>query len=345
MRILGYDIKRNRISGWTKLRRRAGLEENQAQWFYRGGFHFAAWQYDTTLAVAIQPVYGLEVIETDDERGTISRFTAGARVEGGYARRLHFMVDFRDHTETGNGPYVSRGQLYEDRWAAVDLKGGNSTSYNISESFLQYYGRDLSLTAGRGRFRWGPARHGSLFLNAQMPPFDYVRFDAVLEDQKSQAIYYTFLHGWLQSQIPAETLYVNPGGRPRTLAAQKYFSAQRLEVRPRADLLFGFSQGVIYGDRGVQLGYLTPFNFLYSVQHSNDDKDNTVIGFDANWRPAAGVRLYGEAFFDDIVVSALTTSSGSNKSVYTTGIHLAGVQGFLKNFDGGIEYTKIRPFV
>jgi hypothetical protein len=57
------------------------------------------------------------------------------------------------------------------------------------------------------------------------------------------------------------------------------------------------------------------------------------------------VRLYGEAFFDDISVSALTTSSGSNKSAYTAGVHLAGVGGIARHFDGGIEYTKIRPFV
>lgn len=349
MRVIGYDVESNE-SAWKNLRRRAGLRDERMPWLYRNGFHFASWHYDTTFSVAIQPVYGLEIIETDDERGIISRFAGGARVEGGYMRRLHFMMDFRDHTESGNGPYSSRSQLFEDRWAAVDLKGGNSTSYDISESFLQYYGHDLSLTAGRGRFRWGPARHGSLFLNSQMPPFDYIRFDAVLENKKSQAIYYTFLHGWLEADsvaknLASDWLYFTPGDRPRTLNPQKFISAQRLEIRPRTNLMLGFSQGVIYGDRGVQLGYLTPLSFLYSVQHSNDDKDNTVIGFDANWRPVAGVRVYGEALFDDIIVSALTTSSGSNKSAYTAGIHLAGTRGLLRRFDGGIEYTKIRPFV
>lgn len=349
-------------SGWTKLRRKAGLHDRQWPWLYRDGFHITSWNYDTTFSVAIQPVYGLEVIDTeydtnyDDESSinnsnwvaranTISRFTSGLRIEGGYARRLRFLMDFRDHTESGNGPYTSRSQLYEDKWATVDLKGGNSISYDISESFLQYYGRNLSITAGRGRNYWGPSRHGSLFLNSQMPPFDYVRWDAVLENQKRQAIYYTFLHGWLESQLPTDTLYVTPGGRPRTLNQQKYLSAQRLEIRPRDNLLFGLSQAVVYGNRDVHISYLTPLNFLYSVQHSNDDKDNFLLSFDANWRPVNGVRVYGEALFDDIVVSALTTSSGSNKSAFTAGAHLAGTSGWLKHLDGGVEYTKIRPFV
>jgi len=350
MRIIGYESPADYESGWTRLRRGAGLSESRWPWLYSDGFHFALWRYDTTFSVSLQPLYGLDVVETDDERGTIARFTGGLRVEGGYARRLHFMADFRDHTESGNGPYDSRSHLLEDRWAAVGERGASSTSYDLSESFLQYYGRDLSLAAGRGRFRWGPARQGSLFLNSQMPPFDYLRFDAALENERSQGIFYTFVHGWLEADSVAKRLasfilYVTPGGRPRTLNPQKYLSAQRLEVRARSNLLFGFSQAVIYGDRGVQLGYLTPLNFLYSVQHSNDDKDNTVLGFDANWRPVAGVRLYGEAFFDDISVSALTTSSGGNKSAFTAGLHLAGTSGFVRHLDGGIEYTRIRPFV
>ncbi len=321
-----------------------------SRWFYDDGTHFLRFAFNSNserrLAATFQPVYGLELINTDDARGKLMRFTSGARFEGGYAGKLRFLMDFRDHTETGNGPYWLRSRLYEDRWAAVDLKGNSSTSYDISESFIQYYGRDLSITVGRGRHHWGPGQFGSLFLNSNNPPFDYVRFDAVLEDEQSpRAIYYTFLHGFLQSATTAKTLYVNPDSRPRTLNAEKYLSAQRLEVRPRGNILLGFSQGVVYGDRGLQLGYLTPLNFLYSVQHSNDDKDNFVLGLDGTWRVVPGLKLYGEAFFDDIVVGDLTKATGNNKSAYTLGVHGIVPQPFWSKFDARVEYTKIRPFV
>lgn len=348
MFVIGQIRDESPESPWTRLKRRLPFGLSSASWLYESGFHMASWRYDTTLSVAIQPVYGLDVIRMDSAGKTIKRFTGGLRVEGGYAQKLHFMVDFRDITESGNGPYTSRSALYEDRWGLVELGDSmsTSTSYNISESFLQYYGRDLSLAAGRGRFRWGPGQFGSLFLNSQMPPFDYVRFDGAIEATHSDAaIYYTFLHGWLESNVVAESLYVNPGGRPRTLDAQKYLSAQRLEIRPWKDFLFGFSQGVIYGDRGVQLGYLTPLNFLYSVQHSMDDKDNFVLGFDGTWRPVRGIKLYSELFFDDITVSALTTSKGTNKAAYTVGTQLIVPRPLWDHFDARVEYTKIRPFV
>ena len=339
-------------SAWTDFRVKALGDSRWVTWIYQDGIYFGSKEIHprgyskSGFAVGVQPVYGFESISTDDDRGTITRFTAGARFEGGYASKLRFMVDFRDNTESGNGPYWTRNSLYEDRWASVDLKGKSSTSYDVSESFIQYYGKDLSIAAGRGRHRWGPGQFGGLFLNSNAPPFDYVRFDAALENEQTPpAIYYTFLHGFLESATPAETLYTNPDGRPRTINAQKFLSAQRLEVRPRGNVLLGFSQGVVYGDRGLQLGYLTPLNFLYSVQHSNDDKDNFVLGLDGTWRVVRGLKLYGEAFFDDILVGDLFNSTGNNKSAYTIGAHGIVPKPFWSKFDLKLEYTKVRPFV
>ncbi|MBK6767372.1 MAG: hypothetical protein IPG71_14090 [bacterium] len=297
-------------------------------------------RYPDTLAFSVQPVYGFERIGTDDERGALSRFTGGFRVEAGYDRKLYGMVDFRDHTESGNGPYFTRAALYEDRWASIDLKGNGSTSYDVSESVIRYYGKHLSASAGRGRHKWGPGYFGSLLLNNYAPPFDYARFDA-----QFGTIGYVFLHGFLKSLEISDSLYINPDGRPRTLDAQKYLSAQRIELAPRNNVRMAFSQAVIYGDRGLQLGYLTPLNFLYSVQHSNDDKDNLLLSLDGKWRPTPGLKFYGELLLDDVLVSDLFTGSGSTKNAYTLGAHGKYPHGVLGPFDARIEYTKIRPFV
>lgn len=308
---------------------------------YRDRFQFVTYvSRRERFAFSLQPVYGLQVIETDDERGNISQFTGGFRVEIGYDSRLYGMVDFRDITEAGNGPYSSRAALYEDNVPNVELKGDAGTSYDISESMFQYYGRNLAVTAGRGRHKWGPGYFGGLLLNSYAPPFDYARFDA-----EFSGINYTFLHGFLESITPADTLYTNPDGRPRTINAQKYLSAQRLEFSPRYNLLLAFSQAVIYGDRGLQLGYLTPLNFLYSVQHSNDDKDNLLISFDGKWRPIQGLKLYGEVLLDDVLVSDLFQGTGNSKNAYTVGVHGILPRPVWDRFDVRVEYTKIRPFV
>lgn len=335
--------------GWGRINR-VFRKWEMLRWIYRDGFHFGSGCYNERIVATFQPVYGIEVTDTDDERGNITRITTGFRVEGAYKTRrddhFYYMVDFRDHAESGNGPYDSRARLYEDRWAAVDTKGKSETSYDISESLIQYYGRDLAITAGRGRQQWGPAQYGGLFLNGYAPPFDYVRFDGIFERSDNPwALYYTFLHGFLESTTPAETLYTLPDGRARTINNQKYISAQRVEIRPRANAIFGFSQGVIYGDRGLQLSYLTPLNWLYSVQHSNDDKDNLLLAADFKWRPTPGLKLYGELLMDDVVVGDLFESTGNNKSAYTVGVHGIVPRSFWEKFDGRVEYTKIRPFV
>jgi hypothetical protein len=339
--IYGHDIKpasawrRNAIRSFNTWPELFGT-------FYQDGFHLYAYApRSEQFAFSFQPVYGLEVINPGDDRNSISRFTGGFRVEAGYKSKLFAMVDFRDNTEAGNGPYDTRAALYEDRWAAIELKGDNSTSYDISESLIQYYGRNLAVTAGRGRHKWGPSYFGGLLLNDYAPPFDYARFDATFSEFN-----YTFLHGFLESAIPSDTFYINPDGRPRTINSQKYLSAQRLEVSPSRNTLFGFSQAVIYGDRGVQLGYLTPMNFLYSVQHSNDDKDNLLLSIDGKWRIKPGLKVYGEFLLDDVVVSDIFgNSGGGSKNAYTLGVHGIIPKPFWEKFDARFEYTKVRPFV
>lgn len=309
---------------------------------FRDGQNFYSFSetYPDTFAFSFQPVYGLQIIETDDERDKISRFTGGFRVEAGYDSRLYGMVDFRDITEAGNGPYSTRAALYEDNVPNAELKGDAGTSYDISESILQYYGKNLAVSAGRGRHKWGPGYFGGLLLNSYAPPFDYARFDA-----NFSRVNFTFLHGFLESIAPADTLYTNPDGRPRTINAQKFLSAQRIEVSPRNNLLVAFSQAVVYGDRGLQLGYLTPLNFLYSVQHSNDDKDNLLLSFDGKWRPTRGLKFYGELLLDDVLVSDLFQGTGNSKNAYTVGVHGIVPKPIWEKFDARIEYTKIRPFV
>jgi len=310
-------------------------------YLYRDSYHFFSYgNKPDNFAFSFQPVYGLQIIETDDERGKISQFTGGFRVEAGYDARLYGMVDFRDITEAGNGPYSSRAALYEDNVPNAELKGDAGTSYDVSESILQYYGKNLAASAGRGRHKWGPGHFGGLLLNSYAPPFDYARFDA-----NFSRVSYTFLHGFLESITPTDTLYTNPDGRPRTINAQKYLSAQRLEVSPRNNVLLAFSQAVVYGDRGLQLGYLTPLNFLYSVQHSNDDKDNLLLSFDGKWRPTPGLKLYGELLLDDVLVSDLFQGTGNSKNAYTVGVHGIVPKPFWEKFDARVEYTKIRPFV
>jgi hypothetical protein len=332
-------------SGWSRLTEDLGLDKYRGlRWLYATNQHFAAIHLEDRFVCTYQPVYGIEGIWTDTDARGIRRSTAGFRLEGGISRKIHFMVDFRDHGESGRGPYLRRDQLYEDRWAIVDLKdSAKSVSYDISESFVQWYGRNASLALGRGRHAWGPGQFGQLFLSSQGPPLDYARLDAVFRGANDLALHYTFLHCMLKAtNAPGDVLYITDG-RERVIDARKFFTAQRVELRARSNLLLGFSQGVIYGDRGVELAYLTPVSFLYSVQHAQNDEDNLMLAFDASWRPLRGLLAYGEFLLDDMVMSKFFTDDGNNKSAFTLGTRLAPP--LWRFLDARAEYTQVRPFV
>ena len=98
-------------SCWRTLARRLPLGIGTLNWLYPDGFHFAKWHYDSTFSVSLQPVYGLELFNTDDARGKIQRFTSGLRLEGGYGQHVRYMVDFRDHTDGQRPLWDGSGQL------------------------------------------------------------------------------------------------------------------------------------------------------------------------------------------------------------------------------------------
>jgi hypothetical protein len=334
-------------SEWNRFIERTRIRNLKAlNWLYATNHYFAALRLEDKFALTYQPVYGLEGIWTDPEAHGIRRSTAGFRLEGGFNRAVHFMVDFRDHGESGRSPYYSRTQLYEDRWAFIDIEpGARSVSYDISESFVQWYGRNLSATLGRGRHQWGPARFGQLFLSAEGPPFDYARFDAVFRGSRGVALHYTFLHGFLKPVgAPGDSLYVLINGRERIIDSRKFLAAQRYELRARSNLLLGFSQGVIYGDRGAELAYFAPLSFLYSVQHAHGDKDNLLISLDATWRPLRGLVTYGELLIDDMALSELFSATERSKSAFTLGLQAIPLR-VCSFLDAQAEYTHIRPFV
>jgi len=334
-------------SGWNRFFQRTGIRKLKAfNWLYATNHHFAALRLEDKFALTYQPVYGLEGIWTDPKARGIRRSTAGFRFEGGFNRAVHFMVDFRDHGESGRSPYYPGDQLYEDHWAFLDIEpGARSVSYDISESFVQWYGRNISVALGRGRHQWGPGRFGQLFLSAEGPPFDYARLDAVLRGPRGLALYYTFLQGVLKPvDAPGDTLYPVANGRLRIIDARKFFSAQRFELRARSNLLLGFSQGVIYGDRGVELAYFTPLSFLYSVQHAQGDKDNLLLSFDATWQPFCGLVTYGELLVDDMALAEFFSNAARNRSAFTLGLHAIPLPAW-RFLDAQAEYTRVRPFV
>jgi len=282
----------------------------------------------------------LATVRVDRGDKTIMRRGSGLQFHG----RLHFLggnFQFVDNTERGNGPYIHREQLLEDRYGYVGpLQGGNETYYDFNEAHISLQIAKFKLIFGKGRVDWGPGHFSNLLISTNATTFDRLQ---IIADIGSR-FRYSYLTGKLKDWgFPADTLYRTPDGWTRLAASQKWLAAHRMEFTPRPWLTLAVSEAVVWGERGMDFAYLNPLAFLYSAQHAGDDQDNVLMSGDFRIiYPQRGV-FYGALLIDDMKTSAIGTSDVANKIGYLGGASSSHLG--LAGGEAGIEYMRLDPFV
>jgi hypothetical protein len=57
----------------------------------------------------------------------------------------------------------------------------------------------------------------------------------------------------------------------------KFLVYHRIGFNINRHFNFGVGEFIIYGRRGIDLSYLNPFAFYKSIEHSNRDRDNSML--------------------------------------------------------------------
>lgn len=272
---------------------------------------------------------------------TIFRRGTGIQFRGEYSGLFGFYFRFVDHVETGKGAYSYRSDLFEDRYAYVGrLDGGSEVSYDLSEAYLAGRWKGVDFVFGRDKFRWGPGQSDQLLFSGAFPSIDHLRLTFDLFDKTS----FTYLIGKLSPwAVPGDTLYQTSEGWTRILPAQKWVSAHRVEYQPLDWLVLAFNEAVIWGDRGIDIAYVNPLNFLFSAEHNGGDVDNVLMSGDFTARFADRGMLYGSLLIDDLSLSTLGEGNPGNKLGIMAGIRVSDI--WIDGSEAGIEYTRLEPYV
>ena len=324
-----------RINGWMASR----------NWFtrafYANGINL--YSYETDAFDGYFDPRGLaRVIRQEGESESIVITGVGIRLRGHLYNRLGIYFDFLDTTERGRGPYQDRTQLYEDRTGYVgNPKGEASINYDVSEFDLAIGGEFWELHAAKMPLRWGPGRSGQLLLSDYGTSFHQLQ-GAFTMGSKLCLVY---VFGSLKTYPDlGDTLYYTNSGYYRTIEAQKYIAAHRLEWNPHPRFRLAFAEAVIFGERNPELAYLIPINLFYSAEHDLGDEDNALMSFDATWIPLPSFKLFGELLIDDITTGKLGSDFFGNKLGWLGGFSWVE-PGKLRNLDATFEIVQLRPFV
>jgi hypothetical protein len=240
---------------------------------------------------------------------------------------------------------ATNGQVFGDKdFAKLDLalKGNykinekDAVNFDFTEGYVTYNSKIVNFEIGRDKLSIGTGYIDKIIVNPLSPSFDMVKASV-----KYGKVHYTFVHASLLEktipmmlELPEDKRVINP----------KYLALHRFEASLFDNKLdIGLSEMAIYGKRPVELAYCTPLIFYKSVEHSMQDRDNSLMVMDAKLRLFSSLEVFGSFLIDDITFGKIGTNWWANLFTYQGGGRFVDCFN-IENLDLLLEYTRIDPY-
>ncbi len=309
------------------------------KWIYTNQRNFLSLQHGE-FSLYGDPILNMsseQRVDAEKGRYRLSRISNGILFRGHLGKYFGFYFNLTDNhlqDERWKNRRMEDQVLEESGWAFITIKDNGKFDVDENIAFLTFTHKYFYLLYGREYNQWGVGHRGNLILSTNAQPYDQIKL--VIRYWRFK---YTHLTAFLQ--------YISPEMR-HIIKSQPhlsvYWSGNRLELDAGRGIQLGFSEGIIYGNRSLQIGYLHPLSFYKSLEHYYGDRDNGVLSLDFEWRLVPGVKLFGEWFMDDITTGKLGTDFYGNKFAWQGGLMLVNPL-HLPDIDFLIEYTRIKPYV
>jgi len=258
-----------------------------------------------------------------------SLFTFGAEIRGTISNNFGYYAEATNGLQFGDAELASFKNNLKYNYK-INSDHDSSKYFDETVGYFSAEFDYVRFKIGRDRVNLGYGFSKTLMDN-YAPPIDY------LSMQLNYSLFsFSFLHGKLLGGSS-----ISEGRRK---IVDKYIAYHRLGINFSKHLQFGVGETIIYANRNIDFSYLNPFNFYKSAEHSNQDRDNSMLFFDFKNNSFAGLMFYGIFIIDDVDFSKLGTKWYGNKFLYDFGITYEPFpELFPLTF--GIQYIRIKPYV
>lgn len=260
----------------------------------------------------------------------------GGIIRGSFLNNYGFMIKGTNGTFQGSKSLAQtyRNLRYNYKFNLDRIEDGGTDYYDETEGYIMADYDVFKIKLGRDRLLkgYGPIK---TILSDNPPLIDY--FDLRL---KYGLFSFSYFHGKL---LGDENLVIDPvQGILRTIS-EKYLAYHRFSFDFSRHLNFSIGEMVIYSRRSLDLSYFNPFNFYKSIEHSNQDRDNSVLFFDFRNNSINGITFYSTFMIDDIDFSKLGTDWFGNRFLFNAGALLYPLPNVIP-LTLELQYLRIDPY-
>lgn len=295
---------------------------------------------DTLFTISINPILGIKYY--NNESGTEYHRWNGAEAFAYMGKHIGVYANLRDNHESqivGHPEYLTQhpGGNYKA------MKGGGA-DYSEMRGGITYSWKWGSLGLVKDHIEWGNNFNGANIFSPRNPSFAYVK----LKLKPVKWFDFNYFHGWLVSDVIDSSRSYNAGGsKQREVMHDKYIAANMYTITPFKKLNVSIGNSIVYSDIGIQPGYLIPFLFFKSVDHTynstnNYTGQNSQMFFDISSRQIKHLHIYTSFFIDEINFGEINSDSLSQN--WFSGKFGFSLSNFpIQNLSFCAEYTRTNP--
>ena len=273
----------------------------------------------------------------------------GLNFWGHAGKRFSFQASFRDITESGDGIDTLRQFTSKPGIVRTISQKKNSLNYTDLRGNITYSWDNGSISLGKDQQLYGYGEGGRIILSDKAPAYPFIRLDY----QPLKWFKFHYSHAWLHSNLIDSARSYPTGndvyGGIRETYILKYLATHSFTFFPAKGLSLSIGESIVYSDR-PDIGYLIPIMFFkaydhYSSRYKINTGGNAQFFFQASSRDhIKNTHLYASFFIDEIRTSAIFNSEKSRNQI---GFQFGGsiTDLFVPYLTGGLEYTRINPFV
>lgn len=256
----------------------------------------------------------------------------GGILRGTILNNFGFMIKGTNGTYFGDKSLVLKNTplKYNYKFSSDPSEQTATDFFDETEGYFMGEFENFRFKLGRDRSILGYGIN-KIILGQNTPPMDYFSINF-----NYKSFNYSFYHGKLLGTAKESVL--------REDLIDKYFVYHRFSIDFGKHFNLGIGEMVVYADRGIDLSYLNPFNFYKSVEHLNQDRDNTILFLDFENRSIRGLKFYGSLLIDDIDFGKIGNGWYGNKTLVSIGAHSTNLY-HLFPLDVSIEYSRVQPYV
>ncbi|MDQ3050629.1 MAG: hypothetical protein M3Q95_07055 [Bacteroidota bacterium] len=288
---------------------------------------------DSTFMLAFNPVLGGQFWNNDS--GTVYHRWNGAEMLFYAGNHLGVYGNLRDNylSKAVTGPEILTRQTGGSfKNPTYGYSNRDAVEYSEMRGGITVNGNWWNLGIVKDHVVWGNNYNGANIISNRAPSFAQVR----LNIKPVHWFELNYFHGWLSSKVADSSATQNYGTGTTTVFVPKYMAANFITVKPVRNLFFSVGNSIVYS-RTINAGYLIPFMFYKSLDHTYSTLGNSQLFFDLSVRNLKHCHFYASGFFDELSFGRMFEKNSLNPWSLKGGVRISNI---LKNFSVTAEYTR-----